>query len=494
MRSTVDRAHTIARQEDCSPTTEIISRYQNNTKLRLYDALPELIDNSLDAGADLITIEFSRRRDELVVTDDGHGCRDLKVMVRPGAHFREIVKKPTIGRYGIGLKETSAWLALEMEIESRYRGFLRRAFVDWEWMQKNESWSYTSYDAVRDPGPSYTTIHFRRVFQKSDRISGRAVCLRKLSELFTPALNARKRIVFDGEDLTPVDPPELTDRLEHEGVFEGKRFRLTAGLLAASKDTAAHSGYALVYRYRVIQTKLSDGCGSYSTARFYGYVELFEEPEGPRWAFDPLKCGIGEAEALLESLFPLVEDLLKKGQQHVTERELQVSAGQAEQELNATIQRRIKEKRAPRRPRPELVPPASDPKSPAPRNGSPRQNAEKVDEEQPGSVVRHFKGSRIKILFDWPDVEAAGHVDTNRHVSIIHLSPEFPFWKKHAKNPVAVLTVAAALFIAHQGSLKDGDPVLPIGDPRQMYAYFLRGFTELLGLNNPENSAGGEEP
>lgn len=90
------------------PTENIHSALSSNHDI--HSGLDELIDNSIDAGADRIAIVFhtdNRRVIGITVHDNGAGMSpdQINEMMRLGAHVPRTAE--TIGRYGVGFKEAS---------------------------------------------------------------------------------------------------------------------------------------------------------------------------------------------------------------------------------------------------------------------------------------------------------------------------------------------------------------------------------------------------
>ncbi|MFC3850693.1 ATP-binding protein [Corynebacterium hansenii] len=90
------------------PSENIHSALSSNHDI--YTGLDELIDNSIDAGADRIAIVFhtdNRRVVGITVHDNGVGIspEHINEMMRIGAHVPR--SGETIGRYGVGFKEAS---------------------------------------------------------------------------------------------------------------------------------------------------------------------------------------------------------------------------------------------------------------------------------------------------------------------------------------------------------------------------------------------------
>lgn len=91
----------------------------------LPSAVAELVDNSIDSGAEQIVVRLGRtsnRLDSLQVLDDGSGIEQkiFDKIMRFG--FKSPHKKSDIGMYGVGLKTSSLSQAGRLWVVSKVRG------------------------------------------------------------------------------------------------------------------------------------------------------------------------------------------------------------------------------------------------------------------------------------------------------------------------------------------------------------------------------------
>ena len=105
------------RRIDITPATSMLRamKSQNFTTVRM---LGELIDNSLDAGADRIEI-FRTSKKEWIIRDDGMGIKDVMSVLRHGVHSSG---SDSIGVYGVGLKDAVIWGGNTLDISTASHG------------------------------------------------------------------------------------------------------------------------------------------------------------------------------------------------------------------------------------------------------------------------------------------------------------------------------------------------------------------------------------
>jgi hypothetical protein len=313
-----------------APSPYMIHGWRHRSNLTLAKAEAEVVDNSLDAGAKVVKIIINKELGLLTVSDDGVGCVEMEALMKMGerAAFED-----AIGRYGIGLKEAAIWLSSETTIISANGKERLVAEVNWGQLMRTGRWD-NAWDCDPSTDPPGTSISFKLL---ENRIKGQAVRSAKtaLAVLFSPGLRAGRQILFDGVALEPdpVTDPPLEDVIEHRGQFEGKPYRLRAGLLA---EPTPDAGYWIVFRHRVIDDRVMAGCGGYNPSRFFGYLDLSEQAGGERWSLDLLKHGFDERDELLEQLFPVVEPLLKKSDEKSYEIHFDAMSRKLEAQLEAS--------------------------------------------------------------------------------------------------------------------------------------------------------------
>ena len=98
---------------------------KRNANLTYQLVLGELIDNSLDAGANRVQVTIDLQKKQIIVEDDGNGCDNLTAMVQLGSHY--VQNTTSLGRYGVGLKDAWIWCGNVIEIDSVQDGCRRKA-------------------------------------------------------------------------------------------------------------------------------------------------------------------------------------------------------------------------------------------------------------------------------------------------------------------------------------------------------------------------------
>src|SRR5262245_32084293 len=82
----------------------------SNLGYSMEDALADLIDNSIDAGATQVRVRILRRKSELksvVIADNGRGMSEPVLDKAMGFGVRSTNGEIRLGKYGLGLKSAS---------------------------------------------------------------------------------------------------------------------------------------------------------------------------------------------------------------------------------------------------------------------------------------------------------------------------------------------------------------------------------------------------
>jgi hypothetical protein len=93
-------------------------------KYAFHEAVADIVDNSVDAGATLIQI-YIDREERILIIDDGHGMNkeELEGAVTPWKNAgHKSTKKGQKGKYGVGLKAAGFSLGDEIAIHTKRRG------------------------------------------------------------------------------------------------------------------------------------------------------------------------------------------------------------------------------------------------------------------------------------------------------------------------------------------------------------------------------------
>ena len=293
-----------------------------NQNLSWREALGELMDNSFDARATRVEIDFASKT--LTVRDDGDGSEDVAAMLTLGSHAGTAHTK--LGRFGVGLKDAAVWLASSLDISTVRMGQLRVCKIDWDLLLRAATWDVP--DPVMEPTQSVngTTLTFRGVRRAHPPFES---LIDALGFTFMPALRSGKQIVVrHGGRQTVCKPYELPP-LESivEDVFDvrGKSVRLRAGIVKSGSKNQ-HPGFIFVHAFRVIEES-SLGANGYSTSQVTGIVELDR-----KWDLGKNKSKLTDvdAEALGEAIYARCREMLEKASQRARNIELDNLTGKAQ--------------------------------------------------------------------------------------------------------------------------------------------------------------------
>lgn len=400
-----------------TPDAHVIESIRR-TNITYAEGLSELIDNSLDAGASSISIEYSPTK--LTVSDNGGGCDDLEAMLTLGKHRPG--KNTKLGRYGVGLKNTGIGLGDLLEVESRKDGTKRLVTIDWSIFTE---WKAEQAEAST-PKPNGTEITISRLIKGRMPVEKVA---EQLSFTFTPALRAGKKISLVGVKLEPINEPEFSESVEGEEEWDGFGFRVKAGILASGRND--RKPFIIAYEHRVL-FDTSNPCKDFSTgSKFFAWVELWGN-----WPLLKHKDGLSDhAQILFDALHEICLPLLEKAHEEGEIIELQ-GIGEELTEALLGIERRTGNKTK------GTVEPVESPRT--------RKTAEDV----------HSKGSSRKrknggIIFKFGELspERVGDVDDNGNRIAITLNVQHPFIIRWRTQPGrTVLRLLAVLLLAEKKS------------------------------------------
>lgn len=252
---------------DIAPGPSILTSMRNQP-LSWKTIIGELIDNSFDADATRIEIEFGKKT--LTVSDDGNGCDNIEAMLTLGRHYRQASSR--LGRYGVGLKDAACWLWGQLRIETTHKGIKRMAELSWPWLSSQSGWCVP--DPEEEPGGAGTQLVFRNYDRSSPDY---AALVADISHTFTPGLLQGRQIVFKFPRRKPIVAkpchlPPFEDSVQAEFCVSGRQVRINIGIV---KDgyTNPRPGFSFCHHHRVIRTS-SLGADGYSTARVSGEVWL----------------------------------------------------------------------------------------------------------------------------------------------------------------------------------------------------------------------------
>lgn len=351
-----------------------------------WQAIAELIDNSLDAGALRIEIAISSK--SLEISDDGRGCGHLERMLALGSHLDQGASEQTVGMWGVGLKDAWTFCGDRIEVESVHRGTLSTAIV---------SVSEISPDGeVPDPVVTPTDRQqgtFIRLPLKKGRRPPQQATWDKISWVFTPAMQNQKQIVVSlggsrRKTLQPLSLPPFSK--SHQSTFEidGKSVDINIGIVQDGHKMR-NGPFWLSYGHRNIDGSSIGSCGK-CTLRMGGTIAL-----GKGWILRKNKDDLSEMEDELEqAIFQRIEQLLSEQEQLSMDIESAAILHELESMLNNSITHLRKEKRPGEGQEHGTVPPTF--------SGKKRQHA-KHSADNPGSV--NGEKNRRGLRTNWEDAD-----------------------------------------------------------------------------------------
>ncbi len=191
-------------------------------------AIADIIDNSLTAGAERVSIRVHADQEDaaIAIVDDGSGMSPAELMeaMRPGSRNpTEARPKDDLGRFGLGLKTASFSQCRRLTVVSRKHGVTSVAIWDLDLVVERKQWLVerrNSADGIRfvDLLVGDGTLV---IWEKLDRVGlelGTHTLLRQLDETskdlelvfhrFMKTEPGHKAVSFDinGQELVPCDP------------------------------------------------------------------------------------------------------------------------------------------------------------------------------------------------------------------------------------------------------------------------------------------------
>lgn len=315
---------------DNDPNVPNIIRSLGAGNMGWASALCELIDNSLGAGANCVTISCDGKW--VRVQDDGRGAsrEGLSAMIRYGEHIDGGQK--SISMYGIGGNEACLWMGHYEAIETCYNG---------EYWSVRKDWTRDFGPRLPIPTPKAMTDELARavglpitggtrvsVRLKAGRRFPRGKALEALMsavavKYFWGLMYEGKQILFEVPhgrlSVKPYRLPERMDPIYEENGIEvahGKRISINVGVVAPGEKNYK-PGIAVVYRGRTIIDPGPYGCNGHSFSNVAGWVHL----EG-KWRPGRHKDHLaddGQDRMLREAIASRIRHVLEAGDKATTE-------------------------------------------------------------------------------------------------------------------------------------------------------------------------------
>jgi len=259
---------TVSIRSDLRGTLE----YHASKTFKLHHALLELLDNSVDAGASIVSITLEEGG-SLAITDDGHGFKDLASAFTLGKSD----KTDSIGRYGIGMKDACLVYSSSTEIISNGM----RLIVPW---QEIIAGRVIADNLTVTPHDSYNLTTLRLIDfdqKKSDKKEN--FNFTEIKRSYHLLIEAKEiEIVFNGNVLPALELPKFTETLDTTISHLGKTARIYGGIYAPNSAQRSNwNGYNPYYKGRLIGNgKIQNaGVGETGCTNFCFLIELIDGDE-----------------------------------------------------------------------------------------------------------------------------------------------------------------------------------------------------------------------
>lgn len=404
-------------------------RSKRDRNFPLQAALLELIDNSVDEGATVITIREAEG--DLVIEDNGTGFEDIASALI----VAKSKKKGKIGRYGVGMKDACLKYSKTTVIESNGKRFT----APWEKMIKQEiSNLVEEEDIEHDPTTRIVLCGFRQKYTRAIETKDIRRTYQKLIE------DGLLQITVTGTELGRLDVPDYTETLEEVFEYEGKLIRLYGGIYK-SNDPARQDwkGYNPYYNGRLIGNgKITTyGTGDEGCTNFCFMLELLDDLEP--WGLSTNKDDVEGMEELLDYIYhQYTQPMLKRGSSQASEIELK--------ELEENINRQLTGGGNITRTKPQKTKPAGKPADPGPKKM--RTNS------ATGPGRYHSKSGSARLMFQFAHIggESLGEIQNQGKRVIITANLDNPFIAQNKTNEPLILCMAKFAY-AMQSQISKAD-------------------------------------
>lgn len=349
-------------------------RYHASRSFRLHNALLELIDNSVDAGASYVVIT-QEDGGSLSITDNGHGFKDLS----SGFTLGKSDKTDAIGRYGIGMKDACLAYSTTTEITSNGK----RLVIPWEKIIAGFA-SGDNLPVSQCETNGTTTLRLIGFDEKkSEHFS-----FTEIRRSYHPLILSREmEIVFNGNILSALDLPEFSETLDVTIEHLGKSARIYGGIYPTNAPQRSNwNGYNPYYKGRLIGNgKIQNaGVGETGCTNFCFLIDLIDGDEA--WGLATNKDEVSKLTSFLdEVVLEHTRDMLERGAEAASD----IALKSIEDEINmmlggvGNITRSKREK--------------ADAKKKDSKKGSPKKNTNTATKT--GGYMNGAGGGRLQFSF-----------------------------------------------------------------------------------------------
>lgn len=414
--------------------------YMKHQNIDWWQAIAELIDNSLDAGA--LRIEIAISTNALEISDDGKGCGNLERMLALGSHVDHGTSEQPVGMWGVGLKDAWTFCGDRIEVESVHRGVLSTASVSLSDIKDDgEAPDPVCTETTRSQG---TII---RMPLKKGRRPPQQPTWDRIEWVFTPAIHAQKQIVITRTGrkrsiLKPVPLPLFTKSVQESFDIDGKAVTINIGIVKDGHKMKS-GPFWLSYGHRNILDS-SIGANGWCTIRMGGTIAL-----GKGWVLKKNKDDLSELkDELEEAIFERIRPLLEEHSQLAQDIEANELRHELESLLNDSISGVKREQRKPPTNHSGTVDPAF--------SGRKRRNASKTTDAD-GSVQAGEGKRRRGFRLNWMDNSESDAIGVYEVLTKeVRLNIGHPFIRQmKADGNLAALYACAVALLCHTETTQD---------------------------------------
>jgi len=411
-----------------------------NTNMPWWQALAELIDNSLEAGATSVRIEQDGRI--LRIVDDGKGVPDVTACFRLGHHRQN--DTDGIGQYGIGIKSVWTSMASLMRVITVRNGIRTIAQADCVAMARSGLTSLQIEDpltsTVNEPNGTTIELHLR-----DGKNLPSEEALEVIRWAFTPALRSGLQITRDKKTrgsgkvpLAAMNLPTLEDVVDSEFEIDGKPVRIHIGIVVEGQKMFRGPLW-LIRKHRIIEGT-SIGIGErYSARRIGGEIHI-----GKEWKLAKHKDSLTESyDRLSDAIHARILHVLEKADQLADTFESAALRNEIQAMLDDSINAGNDLKKERRN--------KGDTHGTTESKNTGRERLRAANVSGKGKIAVSWRGgpqSKRGIAFDWIELEdeRIGQVDaTGKRVSLNLTNPYIATLHKQSNSTAAFLCIAALI-------------------------------------------------
>ena len=187
-------------------------------KYSFHEAIADIVDNSVDAGASQIKIYIDRDNNKITINDDGSGMneKELEGAITPWKNAGvKKSKKGQKGKYGVGLKAAAFSLGEEFSLHTKKKKSGKFHYVNMALVELRKSGASTSIESDNKETPLWkaekmphgTIVEIKKVNKRKIREDLVQSLRNKLGVAFYGLLEKEELwIIIDGVPVVPMNP------------------------------------------------------------------------------------------------------------------------------------------------------------------------------------------------------------------------------------------------------------------------------------------------